>query len=277
MFISVATANYYHLPFEQTLEIIALSGFQNIELDLFWEHKGWAMAQHLRGVAPREVVRQIHQAGLTVTSIHDGGGVLDGPDTIRGLINPQLVDYLDCLGYAPDNLAFHTPHIEGALNGDWWRGFSSRVATALEPYRATCRCLTIENMPFFDGYFVPLTTPEALMEFVTQTGLGVTLDTTHYAQIGVDITLAAKTLYGKVNTIHLSDYQNGSRHIYPGDGELDFSAFFKALDAAALYSVTLESSPVRAGEHLAGMETAGYIKRLTLAQQRLKQMVQYVS
>lgn len=277
MFISVATANYYHLPFEQALEIIALSGFQNIELDLFWERKGWAMAQHLRGIAPYEVVRQIRQAGLIVTSIHDGGGVLDGPETIRGLINPQLADYLDCLGYAPDSLVFHTPHIEGKLNGDWWRGFSGRVAAALEPFRSACRCLTIENMPFFDGYFVPLTTPEALMEFVTQTGLGITLDTTHYAQIGVDITLAAKTLYGKVNTIHLSDYQDGSRHVYLGDGELDFCAFFKALDAAALSLVTLESSPVRSGENLAGMETSGYIERLILAQNRLKQMIQPIS
>ncbi len=79
MQISVATANYYQLPFEQALDIIAQAGFQTVELDLFWERKNWAMAQHLRGCAPRDVVRWIHQAGLKVSSIHDGGGVLDGP------------------------------------------------------------------------------------------------------------------------------------------------------------------------------------------------------
>ena len=47
MRISFATANFYFLPFDETLEIIAEAGFQNIELDLFWEWKQWTMAQHL--------------------------------------------------------------------------------------------------------------------------------------------------------------------------------------------------------------------------------------
>jgi hypothetical protein len=36
----------YSQPFEQALDIIAQAGFQNIELDLFWERKEWAVAQH---------------------------------------------------------------------------------------------------------------------------------------------------------------------------------------------------------------------------------------
>ena len=50
MLISVATATFYFLPFDEALETVAQAGFENIELDLFWERKNWAMAQHLKGI-----------------------------------------------------------------------------------------------------------------------------------------------------------------------------------------------------------------------------------
>jgi sugar phosphate isomerase/epimerase len=37
MQLSIATANLFVQPFERALDIIADTGFQNIELDLFWE------------------------------------------------------------------------------------------------------------------------------------------------------------------------------------------------------------------------------------------------
>jgi sugar phosphate isomerase/epimerase len=269
--ISVSTANYYDRPFEEALEIIALAGFQFVELDLFWEHKLWAMAQHLRGYDPRDVVRLIHQAGLKVASIHDGGGVLDQPGSIRGFINPQINAYLDQLSYAPDCLVFHTPHIEGALDDAWWSSFAPFVLAALEPYRAVCPAVTIENMPSFDGYFVPLTTPEALSAFVRAADLGVTLDTTHYAQIDIDITRAAQTLFGKVKTVHFSDYQGGKTHVFPGDGESDFPAFFQALDASVLRWITLECAPCHLGEEKSGLPSAVLAQRLNEARQRTEQ------
>ena len=270
MQISVATANYYQLPFEQALDIIAQAGFQTVELDLFWERKNWAMAQHLRGCAPRDVVRWIHQAGLKVSSIHDGGGVLDGPDSLRGFINPQLPEYLDQLGYAPDCLVFHTPHLEGSWDEDWWRGFSGQVVAALAPFRADGSTVTIENMPSFEGYSVPLITPERLMAFVSEADLGVTLDTTHYAQMGVDITQAARALYGRVNTLHLSDYREGHTHVFVGDGDLNLLGFFRALDASALRAITLECAPAGWGENAALLDSPALAQRLRIAKNRVE-------
>lgn len=269
MLISVATANYYHLPFEQALEIIACSGIQHVELDLFWERKHWAMAQHLRGYAPRDVVRLVHQAGLKIASLHDGGGVLEDPGSVRGFINPQLADYLEALGEAPDCLVFHTPHIEGNFDGNWWRGFSGQIITALQPYRNLGSAVTIENMPFFDGYSVPLITPEQLLAFVQEAGVGVTLDTTHYAQIQVDIVQAARTLYGKVKTIHLSDYIDGKPHVFPGDGELNLSGFFRALDRSTLRAVTLECAPIRLGEDSVLLDSAALSERVSTGRTRI--------
>jgi sugar phosphate isomerase/epimerase len=270
MVISVATATYYHLPFEQALEIIARAGFEFIELDLFWERKELAMAQHLRGCAPRDAARLIAQAGLKVASIHDGGGVLDGPDSICGFINPALAETLDALGYAPDCLVFHTPHVEGSQGGTWWQMLAGQAAAALEPYRRSCGAITIENMPLFDGYNVSMVIPEALMAFVQEAGLGVTLDTTHAAWMGMDITRAAEIFRGRVYTVHLSDFVEGKPHVFIGDGELDFPKFLRALDFSALRSITLECAPVFLGEDSAQMNVNGLAGRLATARMRLE-------
>jgi sugar phosphate isomerase/epimerase len=173
MLISIATATFYYRSFEETLEIIAEAVFQNIELDLYWERKNWAMAQHLKGLSAQETGQLIRQAGLKVTSLHDGGGVLDDPHSARGFVNPQLAEILDQLGYAPGCIVFHTPHIEGSFDDRWWKTISGEIVKALEPYRLACQTLTIENMPLFDGYTVPLPTPRALLDCCRH-DLGVT-------------------------------------------------------------------------------------------------------
>ena len=177
MHLSVATANLFLQPFEQTLEIIVEAGFQKIELDLFWERKDWAMAQHLKDVSAKQVVRWIEGSGLRVTSIHDGGGIIEDEHSISGYINPSLDEYLDCLGYAPDCLVFHVPHIEGDVGVAWWQVISDPIARALNQYRKYCSFVTLENEPYFEGYYVSLVTPQELSAFATQHDFGVTLDT----------------------------------------------------------------------------------------------------
>ena len=145
MDISVATANLYYLPFEQTLEIIASAGFEYIELDLPYENGEWAMAQHLKGMDVREAVRLVDRAGLCVSSIHDGGGVVDDADSIEGFINPELDRYLDQLGYAPGCIVFHTPHIRGHHDERWWRSVSSDIAAAASRFRTDEMAVTIET------------------------------------------------------------------------------------------------------------------------------------
>lgn len=272
MQITAATANLYFLPFEQALDIIAQAGFQNIELDLFWERKTWAMAQHLRNVPVNQVIQSVAQAGLRISSIHDGGGVLDGPDSTTGFINPSLDRYLEAMGYAPDCLVFHTPHIEGNPGMGWWEWTASQVACALEPYRRACAALTIENMPTFEGYFVPMTTPEALREFVVENDLSVTLDTTHYAQIGTDIVEAARKLEKRIQTIHLSDFRAGRTHVFIGDGELDLAGFIEVIHAENLQAVTLECSLSSVDRSDREMGYSELVDRMREARGRLEQL-----
>jgi sugar phosphate isomerase/epimerase len=268
--ISFATANLFMKPFPEVLELIAEAGFENIELDLYWERKEWAMAQHLKGVVVKDAVRFVEQAGLRITSIHDGGGVLENDHSITGYINPAMDHYLDTLGYAPECLVFHTPHIEGKHDENWWAVTSEQIAQALEPYRKTGASITIENCPRFDGYTVPLITPEELSAFTAQNGLGVTLDTTHYAQIDMDITQAARTIGPNLKTIHLSDYAQQRTHVFIGEGKLDWDSFFGALNRDNLQLITLECSLSSANQIQHEMSHSELVSRMREARQRLE-------
>lgn len=270
---SAATANLYLQPFEQVLEIIAAAGFQNIELDLFWERKEWAVAQHLRDMPVQRVVRMVERSGLKISSIHDAGGVLEDERSTLGFINPMLDQHLGAMGYAPDCLVFHTPHIEGQPPAGWWEKISDEIVRSLEKYRRECSFVCIENMPFFNGYFVPLTTPAELKAFVETNGLNVTLDTTHYAQIGIDIVEAARILGKSIRTIHLSDFSAGRTHVFPGEGELDFSGFFGALDKDGLKAVTLECSLLSIDAPGHAMSYNELVSRLAEARKRLERFL----
>jgi sugar phosphate isomerase/epimerase len=274
MQLSVATANLYTWPFEQVLEIIAEAGFQNIELDLFWARKDWAIAQHLKDVPVEQAIRLVGQSGLRISSIHDGGGLLEDEHSTFGYVNPAIDQYLDALGYAPDCLVFHTPHIEGHPGDEWWQRTSGLIVHALEKYRKACKFVTLENMPPIDGFFVPMLTPEELFTFVAGNGLDITLDTTHYAQIGIDIVEAARKLKPYVKTIHLSDFKAGKAHVFIGEGELDFSGFLAEIDKHSLNAVTLECSLSSLDDPLREMSYNELIGRMKEARIRLQQLLQ---
>ncbi len=231
------------------------------------------MAQHLKGLEVRQVVDMISHFGLKVSSIHDTGGVVNNAHSIQGFVNPQLEEYVDQLGYAPGCIVFHTPHIEGPYNQTWWQTVSDEIVQAAESYRSSETSVTIENMPFFDGYYVPLTTPQELLGFVSKNELGVTLDTTHYAQIGVDVVQAACVLQKKIKTIHLSDFADGKTHVFIGDGELDFTSLFRVLGPATLHSITLECSVGFLGENTLDMMQTEMVDRLKTAMSRLQSWI----
>jgi sugar phosphate isomerase/epimerase len=239
MQISVSTATLYWIPFERTLDLITQAGFQNIELDLFWERKEWCMAQHLRDIPVKQAVRLIESSGLNITSIHDTGGVLESVDSTRGFVDPALDDYLDAMGRAPDCLVFHTPHVEGTAEDGWFDRISEKLVSCLEKYRKIST-LSLESMQTFNGYTVPLTTPELMKAFVDKNKLGVTMDTTHYDEMGIDILRAAGVLGSSIKTIHLSDSSPKRRHAYIGEGELDLAGLLKEVDGEQLIAVNLE-------------------------------------
>jgi sugar phosphate isomerase/epimerase len=269
MLLSVATANLYFVPFPQVLETIVEAGFHHIEFDLYWERSPWAMAQHLKGVDLDEAVRLVGQAGLHVATIHDGGGVLEPNDGIGAYVNPALRELLDGLGYAPGCIVVHPPHVQGHQDESWWPGIAPTVAESLEGLKPFCDCVTVENIPAFDGYQVPLSDLSALRAFADEHDLGLTLDTTHCAQAGLDALEAAKLMRERIRTTHLSDYRGGATHVFVGEGDLDLPGVLATIAGPELHSVTLECSLAKVTQSAQVMSQARMVARLREAKERL--------
>jgi sugar phosphate isomerase/epimerase len=90
-----------------------------------------------------------------------------------------------------------------------------------------------------------------MLEFLAEAGVYATIDTTHCAQSAVDIVKAARILKDRVKTIHLSDYAHEKAHVYIGEGNLDFRAFYGELDITSLYLTTAECAVPFKNEELA--------------------------
>ena len=274
MQISISTANLYFKPFEKVLELIAKAGYENIELDLYWQYKHLAMAQHLREIHPQTAANMIARAGLRVSSIHDGGGVLEDKNSCNGYISPLLNETLDALGYAPDCLVFHTPQIEGEKDLVWSQQIAEWIVTPLDQYRKTCQFVTLENLPHFDGFYVPMINPEELMTFVLQNDLYVTLDTTHYAQDNLDLLAAAKILGPRMKTTHLSDYLAGKTHVFIGEGSIDLMGYFAEIKNFDLHAVTIECSFSTAAQSDQTMSDRELVERMKQVKTKVEDLLQ---
>ena len=235
MLIAMATANFFSIPFEQALAIIQKAGFEYVELDGYWKGGGhWEAAQHLRDIRPQDAVKMVADSGLKIASFHDMGGVIE--DGVNSIISPLTYEYLERVDIPC--LIFHTPHRK-TNDAGWWDTYRQVAGADLVTIRDG-RIVCVENLANFPGYVVPLLAPEDMRAFVEEAGVYATLDTTHHAQCATDISLAAAVLGKRVKTVHLSDYMNGRSHVFIGDGELDFQAFYSSLDLDALYLSTIE-------------------------------------
>lgn len=273
MITSVATATYYFLPFEQTLEIIAGAGFQTIELDLYWNKGPWGMAAHLKDYRPREIARRVEACGLRVATIHDGGGMLDARQ-YGGYLHPDLRETVEALGYAPGAVIFHPPCRAGAENQRWWQARAPKIARQIKAFAGPDTLVAMENLTPQEGYYVPICTPRELLDFVARYEVGANLDVTHCAQIGVDFLQAARALGPHLAALHLSDFANGRPHVFLGDGGLNFPAFFRQVDLSGVRFLTLECSAARLGEDPRQLSQADFTARLAEAKRRLEGLVQ---
>lgn len=238
MVISIATANLYHMPFENVLSVIRRAGYEYVELDGYWKGGGWEIAQHIKGIPPRDVIAMVLDSGLRLASYHDLGGIIgEGQAT---LVAPQTYEYLALYDFP--SVVIHTPHCK-TDDSNWWESFRPSVADELRElgkYSTVC----IENMTHFEGYTVPLLSPEELLQFAEETGSYVNFDTTHCAQEGGDITHAAAMMKRRIRSLHLSDFGERGAHLFPGEGRLDFRGFFQELDRDNLHAVTVECNSV---------------------------------
>ncbi len=266
MNISIATATFYNIPFTEALDLIRMAGFDSIELDTYWTGgDNWEVTQHLKNIRPREVLKIIRESGLRINSLHDMGGVIfKDTDTV---ISRDTFEYLEFGGEDIPCIVFHAPH-KKTEDKNWWSGYSSKAANDLKALKDKF-LVCIENIQNFPGYQTSLIDPHEMLDFVKENGLFINMDTTHYAQCGIDIVTAAKDCREYVKGVHFSDYKDGKRHLFPGEGVLDLKGFINALKLDSLHTLTLECNiPYEAGNPdvaVKGMKKArSYVQELIL-------------
>jgi len=236
MNIAISTGTFYKVPFINTLDMIKRSGFDYIELLQYWKGgDSWEMAQHLESITPKETLNIIKESGLKISSLHDGGGVIEtGKESVIAKSTYEFLEYgiddIPCI-------VFHMPH-RNTDDKNWKETYKSIAGRDLSSIREVIVC--IENMPSFEGFEAISSDPFELLDFASMYGLYINIDTTHYAQMGIDIIEAAKILKERVRTVHLSDYLSPKSHIYLGEGTLSLNSFIKNLDTSLLHAVTIE-------------------------------------
>jgi sugar phosphate isomerase/epimerase len=225
------------MPFIEALEIYKESGFTNIELNMYWKGGiNWEVSQHLKGINPSIVVDIISKSKLELVSIHDCGGVIE--PGVPSAINPQIHKYLNVLKRKDLFLVFHVPHIVANNGTNWWNDYVKIYEQDLTMFNQSNIC--IENLPKFNGYFVPLLSPEEMNMFICKNKVNLNLDTTHYAEMDVDIFEAINILKNKIKTVHLSNYTKGKGHLSIREGDLDIKRILSSFDQSITEIVTLE-------------------------------------
>ena len=259
MNIAISTGTFYQVPFVQTLEVIRRAGVSHIELLAHWQgNNGWEMAQHLKGIPPKDVLKMIRESGLKISSLHDGGGVIEAGKA--SLIAESTLEYLAHGGDDIPCLVFHLAHKKTEDHA--WR--DSYRATAGQDLRAIKgKLVCVENLPTLPGFVALSSEPADLLAFAEENDIYINLDTTHYAQMDRDIVEATETLKSRVRTVHLSDYLAPHRHLYVGEGVLDLRGCLNRLDLPALHAITLECD-------------IAYDANLTKTVDRIKRAVDYV-
>ena len=236
MNIAISTGTFFSVPFSVTLEIIKKSGFEYIELLQYWKGgDSWEMAQHLESITPRETLKIIKESGLKISSLHDGGGVIE--DGRESIIAKSTFEFLE---YGADDIpcvVFHVPH-KKTDDKTWRNTYRENAGNDLRAIKNKIIC--VENMPDFEGFETLSSKPSDLLDFASAFDIYINIDTTHYAEMGIDIVDAAKILKERVRTVHISDYLFPKRHVYVGEGVLDFSSFLNTLDLSLLHAITIE-------------------------------------
>ena len=233
MLLSISTASFYFMPFEAALDVIAQAGFEAVELAGYCQSGPYETAQHLKGADPRWAVKQVEARGLRIATYHDMGGVI-APDG-TGWLASDVAGYAACAQIP--YLVTHAPHASEQPN--WWAGFADSLREQARALAARGR-ICLENMGPMAGYTVALQDPAGMLAFAEQIGAWVNLDTTHCAECGQDPVTAARILAPRLRTLHISDYAAGRKHLFPGDGQIDFPALFASLRGLPIHAATLE-------------------------------------
>jgi sugar phosphate isomerase/epimerase len=252
------------------LDWIAAEGFQTIDLGVIAK-----FCPHVNpvGLAPddrRRLADEVAARGLSVSACNAWSLTAlnrpEGPDEEVAFLRAslQLAAALGCyaLSMQPGRKAEDAVWLEqarlvaGHVNelGAFARDLGVRLAVEA-PHKGTLA-------ERFDQAL-------ALLELVNPDLVGVALDTSHIRNSGMALAEALAAYGDRVCHVHLRDFRDGSILVTPGDGDIDFGVFFKAMierDYPGDFNLELEYRDATAEHTRAELQRAASHLRPLLAQ-----------
>ena len=225
--ISISTGAFYKYNYKEILEIMSQSNCNQIEL---------CLNNTFVDVPFAEIIKEIEKKNLTVLSIHTPFEFLWKPDEDEKFWINKSINLAKSLG-----AKIITTHI--TFKED--ENLEEQHKKNLIEFRNNDITVCTENMPKFtvdspvaDSF---LCRSSELLEFLSEFGISLTYDTTHWATNEKPITDGYNLFKNHIRNIHLSDYLNGVEHKILGTGNLPVKEFIQTLQKDGYkYPLTIE-------------------------------------
>lgn len=243
---SISTFSLYPLPLQLALPLIAMAGFDGIELV--------APPVVSARVATR-ISRLARSHNLAIQSVHQ---TLFGYGPLLPLTR-RMADAIElALAVGAPRVVVHGPH-----TATWNKPAAARWLETIQRLNARAAqaklVISIENVDKSPVSDAPIVLGEigALASFAEGHGLGVTLDTCHATRNGDDLVESYELLRPRLVNIHLSDRKGLGRgerhpalrtvaanHLFPGEGQAPLEPLLARLAADGYTGpVTVEVNP----------------------------------
>lgn len=269
--LSCSTICFRAQPIETALDEIRGAGFASVDLAMvpgFCDHFPAATSTS----AEREdFVALVRQSGLTVVSVtsvpghfNDGGAAGRVVEAARGHLKVAAL-----LGAPAVNLHCGLPQPDAARRPiDMARQAEGLKRIAREAAALGLR-VNVEA-PHRNGLCRTLAEARALLDAIDEPNVYHLLDVTHVHAGGASPVEAVAAFAGRIGHVHLRDARGEDIFHVPGSGEIAFSPFFAALEAAGYEgacAIELESAAETLDERRAALRTA---RDVLLAQGNLR-------
>lgn len=245
-----STITFQHLPLADALADIVALGVTEIDLGALpgvCDHVPFG----LDDAAIERVVADIAASGLTVASVNGDIGDLNDPasdEEARAAHLDRLLRLTAAIGaralVLPCGALGHEPVESEQADLD---RIAFALATAADAARGRGVELWIESLHFL-RFSWGRERADALHARLDAAGasVGIVLDVAHVTAAGDDLARTIADWQGRIAHVHLRDAARGDFSRRIGEGEVDFPAAFRALDAVGYSGARVLEQPSRA-------------------------------
>jgi sugar phosphate isomerase/epimerase len=235
--LACSTICFRNSPVETALEEIQGFGFEAVDLAVipgFCDHFD---AARQSGAEREDFVALVRRSGLRVPTVTAVPGHFNAPDADEQLIVNAGVQNLKLAALlGAEALNVHCGQPTGDLQDR--RGFKQQAEAQAAGLKRIAReaaelglNLNVEA-PHRNGLCRTLDEAELLLDKIDEPNARFLLDVTHVHAGGARTEEAVRRMGGRLGYVHLRDGVGENIFLVPGDGEIDFRAFFTALEAS---------------------------------------------